>query len=137
MPKTLSPTVVPLSVILVPYFNAKLPPYLHYASVGASIATEILRSITRSFEDKLIQCVPQSVSVISNYSRMDILIQSGGMQIAYHSMLSLTGPMKGMIRLPGINLTPMQVFFLVYAQETCSEAKYSGIDTFSDDYADV
>lgn len=129
--------MVPLSVVLMPYFNVKLPPYLHYASVGASIATEILRSITKSFEDKLMQCVPDSVNIISNSSRMDILIQSGGMQIAYHSMLSLTGPLKGMVRLPGINLTPTQVFFLVFAQEMCSEASYSGVDTYSEDFADM
>lgn len=129
--------MVPLSVVLIPYFNAKLPPYLHYASVGVSIATEILGSITKSLEDKVLQCVPSTVNIISNSSRMDILIQSGGMQIAYHSLLSLTGPMKGMVRLPGINLTPPQIFFLVFAQELCAQASYAGVNTYSEDFADM
>jgi len=106
-----------------------LPPYLHYASVGVSIAKEILRSITKSFDEKAMRCVPHSVNIFSNYSRMDILIHSGGMQISYHSMLSLTGPIKGMARLPGLNLTPTQIFFLVSAQELCAESNYLGIDT--------
>lgn len=125
----LSYLVVPLSVILVPYFDGRLPPYLQYASVGVAIAKEILRSITKAFEDKAMRCVPKSVNIFSNYSRMDILIHSGGMQISYHSMLSLTGPIKGMARLPGLNLTPTQIFFLVSAQELCAESDYTGIDT--------
>lgn len=127
-------SVVPLSVILVPYFDSRLPPYLQYASVGVAIAKEILRSITKAFEDKAMRCVPKSVNVFSNYSRMDILIHSGGMQISYHSMLSLTGPIKGMARLPGLSLTPTQIFFLVSAQELCAESLYSGIDTASEDF---
>lgn len=129
--------VVPLSVILVPYFDSKLPPYVQYASVGVAIAKEILRSITKSFEDKAMRCVPNSVNVFSNYSRMDILIHSGGMQIAYHSMLSLTGPIKGMARLPGLNLTPTQIFFLVSAQELCAESAYVGIDTDAPDFGNI
>lgn len=116
-------------MLLVPYFDRHLPPYLQYASVGVAIAKEILRSITKAFEDKAIRCVPGSVNIFSNYSRMDILIHSGGMQISYHSMLSLTGPIKGMARLPGLSLTPMQIFFLVSAQELCAESDYMGIDT--------
>lgn len=69
---------------------------------------------------------------------MDILIYAGGMQIAYHSMLSLTGPLKGMIRLPGINLTPQQIFFLVFAQEFCSDSFYNdGLNINSDDFSDM
>ncbi|XP_017845299.1 endothelin-converting enzyme 1 [Drosophila busckii] len=129
--------VVPLSVMLIPYFNAKLPPYLHYASIGVSIAKEILRSITKTFDDKAMRCVPHSVNIFSNYSRMDILIHSGGMQISYHSMLSLTGPIKGMARLPGLNLTPTQIFFLVSAQELCAESKYMGIDTSASEFDNI
>ncbi|KAH8382796.1 hypothetical protein KR009_005305 [Drosophila setifemur] len=129
--------VVPLSVILIPYFNAVLPPYLHYASVGVSIAKEILRSITKSFDEKAMRCVPHSVNIFSNYSRMDILIHSGGMQISYHSMLSLTGPIKGMARLPGLNLTPTQIFFLVSAQELCAESNYLGIDTNAPEFDNI
>ncbi|XP_055847848.1 endothelin-converting enzyme 2 isoform X2 [Episyrphus balteatus] len=129
--------VVPLSVILVPYFDAKLPPYLQYASVGVAIAKEILRSITKTFEEKAMRCVPKSVNIFSNYSRMDILIHSGGMQISYHSMLSLTGPIKGMARLPGLNLTPTQIFFLVSAQELCAESLYVGIDTDSSEFGNI
>lgn len=121
--------MVPLSIILRPYFADQLPPYLQYASVGVVIAKEILRSITKSFDEKAMRCVPKSVNIFSNYSRMDILIHSGGMQISYHSMLSLTGPMKGMPRLPGLNLTPTQIFFLVSAQELCAESQYAGINT--------
>jgi len=127
-------TVVPLSVVVVPYFNHNLPPYLHYSTVGVSLAKEILRSITRTFDDKQMRCVPASVDIFSNSSRMDILIHSGAMQIAYHSMLALTGPMRGMERLPGLNLTPTQIFFLLSAQELCSESVYSGIDTTNDDF---
>ncbi|XP_059610294.1 neprilysin-1 [Phlebotomus argentipes] len=129
--------VVPMSVVLVPYFKPKLPPYLHYASVGVQIAKEILRSITRAFEDKALKCVPGSVNIFSNSSRMDILIHSGGMQIAYHSLLSLTGPIKGMERLGGLNLSPTQIFYLVSAQELCADSLYSGIDTDSDDFTDI
>lgn len=130
-------SVVPLSVILVPYFDARLPSYLHFSSVGVSIAKEILRSITKSFEAKVMQCVPPTVNIFSNASRMDLLIQSGGMQIAYHSLLSLTGPNKGMIRLPGLNLTPTQIFFLVTAQDVCAESAYFGVDTYSEDFSDM
>uniref|UniRef100_A0A1A9VM03 Peptidase M13 N-terminal domain-containing protein n=1 Tax=Glossina austeni TaxID=7395 RepID=A0A1A9VM03_GLOAU len=129
--------VVPLSVILVPYFDGRLPPYLQYASVGVAIAKEILRSITKAFEDKAMRCVPKSVNIFSNYSRMDILIHSGGMQISYHSMLSLTGPIKGMARLPGLNLTPTQIFFLVSAQELCAESDYTGIDTDAPEFEHI
>lgn len=117
-----------------PYFDVRLPPYLQYASVGVAIAKEILRSITKTFEEKAMRCVPQSVNIFSNYSRMDILIHSGGMQISYHSMLSLTGPIKGMARLPGLNLTPTQIFFLVSAQELCAESIYTGIDTDASEF---
>ncbi|XP_059219936.1 endothelin-converting enzyme 2 isoform X2 [Stomoxys calcitrans] len=123
--------VVPISIILRPYFDSRLPPYMQYASIGVAVAKEILRSVTKSFEDKAMRCVPKSVNIFSNYSRMDILIHSGGMQISYHSMLSLTGPTKGMARLPGLNLTPTQIFFLVSAQELCAESHYSGIDVQS------
>ncbi|KAJ6638737.1 Tubulin polyglutamylase TTLL5, partial [Pseudolycoriella hygida] len=129
--------VVPLSVIIVPYFDARLPSYLHFSSVGISIAKEILRSITKNFETKVMQCVPPTVNIFSNASRMDLLIQSGGMQIAYHSLLSLTGPNKGMVRLPGLNLSPTQIFFLVTAQEVCAESAYFGIDTYSEDFSDI
>ncbi|KAL5282560.1 hypothetical protein ACFFRR_005581 [Megaselia abdita] len=129
--------VVPLSVMLVPYFNIKTPPYLQYASVGVALGKEILRSITKSFDDKAMRCVPSSVNVFSNYSRMDILIHSGGMQISYHSMLSLTGPIKGMARLPGLDLTPTQIFFLVSAQELCAESDYTGINTDTDDFGNI
>lgn len=130
-------SVVPLSVIQVPYFNSRLPPYMHFASVGSAIATEILRSITKSFDDKLLQCVPDSVNIITNSSRMDILVQSGGMQIAYHSMLSLNGPQKGMYRLPGIQLSPTQLFYLVYSQAMCAELAYDGVQTQTEDFSDM
>ncbi|XP_069969132.1 EEF1AKMT4-ECE2 readthrough transcript protein isoform X2 [Bactrocera oleae] len=129
--------VVPLSIILVPYFDNRLPPYLQYASVGVHIAKEILRSITKSFEDKAIRCVPESVKIFSNHSQMEILIHSGGMQISYHSMLSVTGPIKGMARLPSLNLTPTQIFFLVTSQELCEEADYVGIDTETADFEHI
>ncbi|XP_050338184.1 endothelin-converting enzyme 2 isoform X3 [Bactrocera neohumeralis] len=129
--------VVPLSVMLVPYFDDRLPPYLQYASVGVHIAKEILRSITKSFEDKAIRCVPESVKVFSNHSQMEILIHSGGMQISYHSMLSITGPLKGMARLPSLNLTPTQIFFLVTSQELCEESNYIGIDTETVDFEHI
>lgn len=105
--------VVPLSVMLTTYFDSTLPSYLHYATVGVSIGKEILRSITRSFDKKVMRCVPSSVNIYSNASRMDLLLQSGGTQIAYHSLLSLTGPIKGMLRLPNINMLPTQIFYLV------------------------
>lgn len=120
-----------------PYFDSTLPPYLHYASVGVSIAKEILRSITKAFDVKVMRCVPSSVNIFSNSSRMDLLLQSGGMQIAYHSMLSLSGPMKGMTRLPNMNMTPMQVFFLVTAQDMCANAMYTGINTNSENFSDM
>lgn len=124
-------------MILVPYFNIELPSYIHYASVGVSIGKEILRSITKAFDEKVMRCVPSSVNVFSNSSRMDMLIQSGGMQIAYHSLLSLTGPDKGMARLPSMNLTPRQIFFVITAQELCAESKYSGVNIYSEDFGDM
>ncbi|EAT41265.1 AAEL007081-PA [Aedes aegypti] len=129
--------VVPLSVILVPYFNPVLPQYLHYATLGTALAKEILRSITKAFETKVMQCVPNSVDIFSNSSRMDLLIYSGGMQIAYHSLLSLSGPIKGMNRLPGLSLTPPQIFFLMSAQELCAESEYSGVDVHSNDFDEI
>uniref|UniRef100_W8BH66 Endothelin-converting enzyme 2 n=1 Tax=Ceratitis capitata TaxID=7213 RepID=W8BH66_CERCA len=129
--------VVPLSVILVPHFDSRLPPYIQYASVGVHIAKEILRSITKSFDDKAMRCVPESVKVFSNHSQMDLLIRSGGMQISYHSMLSITGPLKGMARLPALNLTPTQIFFLLSAQEMCEESVYAGIDTDTADFEHI
>lgn len=99
--------------MLTTYFDSTLPSYMHYATVGVSIGKEILRSITRSFDVKVMRCVPSSVNVYSNASRMDLLLQSGGTQIAYHSLLSLTGPIKGMLRLPNINMLPTQIFYLV------------------------
>lgn len=129
-------TVVPLSLILVPYFHANLPPYLHYSTVGTTIAKEILRSVTKAFEDKAMKCVPTAVEVFSNSSRMELLITSGGMQIAYHSMLTLSGS-KSMARLPGINLSSTQIFFLVTAQELCSKSQYEGIETDTDDFHDM
>jgi hypothetical protein len=128
--------VVPLSLILVPYFHAHLPPYIHYSTVGTSIAKEILRSVTKAFEDKAMKCVPPSVDVFSNSSRMELLISSGGMQIAYHSMLTLSGS-KAMDRLPGLNLSSTQIFFLVTAQELCSKSQYEGIETDSGDFHDM
>lgn len=129
--------VVPLSVILVPYFKSRLPQYLYYSSVGVQIAKEILRSITKGFDEKALKCVPGAVNVFSNHSRMDILIHSGGMQIAYHSLMSLSGPLKGMERLSGLNMTPMQIFYLVSAQELCADSKYGGIDTDSENFGDM
>uniref|UniRef100_A0A182XWP8 Peptidase M13 N-terminal domain-containing protein n=1 Tax=Anopheles stephensi TaxID=30069 RepID=A0A182XWP8_ANOST len=129
--------VVPLSVILVPYFNPVLPPYLHYASLGTTLAKEILRSITKAFETKIMQCVPGAVAVFSNASRMELLIHSGGLQIAYHTLLSLSGPIKGMNRLLGLSLTPPQIFFLISAQQLCAESDYSGIDVNSSDFDEI
>ncbi|XP_055618405.1 neprilysin-3 [Toxorhynchites rutilus septentrionalis] len=129
--------VVPLSVILVPYFNPVLPQYLHYATLGTTLAKEILRSITRAFESKVMQCVPNSVDIFSNSSRMDLLIYSGGMQIAYHTLLSLSGPIKGMNRLPGLSLTPPQIFYLMSAQELCAESEYNGVDVSSNDFDEI
>uniref|UniRef100_A0A182FR35 Peptidase M13 N-terminal domain-containing protein n=1 Tax=Anopheles albimanus TaxID=7167 RepID=A0A182FR35_ANOAL len=129
--------VVPISVILVPYFNPMLPPYLHYASLGTTLAKEILRSITKAFETKVMQCVPSAVNVFSNASRMELLIHSGGLQIAYHTLLSLSGPIKGMNRLPGLSLTPPQIFFLISAQELCAASEYSGIDVNSSDFDEI
>lgn len=127
--------VVPLSIIMVPYFDANLPQYLHYASVGVSIAKEILRSITKAFDNKIINCVPSASNVFSNSSQMDMLLHSGGMQISYHSLLSLAGPSRGMIRLPSINMLPTQLFFLITAQELCTSAAYMGIDTRSTEFS--
>lgn len=128
---------MPLSIILVPYFDVTLPPYLHYASIGVSIAKEILRSITKSFDVKVMRCVPSTVNVFSNSSRMELLLHSGGMQISYHSLLSLTGPIKGMIRLPNMNLSPTQIFFLLTAQEMCANSMYAGVNTNSDSFSDM
>lgn len=129
--------VVPLSVMLTPFFDQSLPSYLHYASVGVPIAKEILRSITRAFDTKVIRCVPSTVNAMSDSSRMELLLQSGGMQIAYHSLLSLSGPTKGMLRLQSVNLSPTQVFFLVTAQEMCANAFYAGVNITSDSFADM
>lgn len=128
--------VVPLSLILVPYFHAHLPPYLHYSTVGTTIAKEILRSVTKAFEDKAMKCVPPAVEVFSNTSRMELLISSGGMQISLHSMLTLSGS-KAMERLPGLNLSSTQIFFLVLAQELCAKSVYEGVETDSDDFHDM
>lgn len=99
--------------------------------------TEILRSVTKAFEDKAIKCVPPSVEVFSNSSRMELLISSGGMQIAYHSMLTFSGS-KAMERLPGINnLSSTQLFFLVTAQELCSKSAYEGVETDHKDFHDM
>lgn len=83
------------------------------------------------------QCVPSAVDIFSNSSRMDLLIHSGGLQISYHSLLSLTGPIKGMERLPGLDLTPTQIFYLVSAQELCAESEYSGVDVNSEDFSQM
>lgn len=128
--------VVPLSVILVPYFQPKLPPYLHYASVGVQLAKEILRSITKSFEEKTVKCVPGSVHVLSNHS-MEILIHSGAMQISYHALMTLSGPSKGMERLSGLSMTPIQIFYAVASQDLCAESQYIGIDTDTEDFNDM
>lgn len=129
--------VVPLSVLLTPYFDPTLPPYLHYGSVGVAIGKEILRSITRGFDAKVMGCVPSSVNVFSNSSRMELLLHSGGMQMAYHSLLSLSGPIKGMLRLPNMNLQPTQIFYLITAQELCANALYAGVDVNSDNFGDM
>lgn len=128
--------VVPLSVILVPYFQPKLPPYLHYASVGVQIAKEILRSITKSFEEKTLKCVPGSVNVLSNHSS-EVLIHSGAMQISYHALMTLSGPSKGMERLSGLAMTPIQIFYVAGSQDLCAESIYNGIDTDSEDFNDM
>lgn len=123
--------------MLVPYFDAALPSYMHYASVGVPIAKEILRSITKAFEAKLMRCVPSSVNVFSNSSRMELLLHSGGMQISYHSLMTLAGPIKGMVRLPNMNMMPQQIFFLVSAQEMCVNSIYAGVNTNSDSFTDM
>lgn len=125
-----------MSLIMVPHFNSQLPAYLHFSTVGISLAKEILRSVTKAFEDKAIKCVPPSVEVFSNSSRMELLISSGGMQIAYHSMLTLTGS-KAMASLPGISLSSTQLFFLVTAQELCSKSQYEGVATDSQDFHEM
>lgn len=127
--------VVPMSVILVPYFQPKLPPYLHYASVGVELAKEILRSITKSFEDKTVKCVPASVQVLSNSN--EILIHSGAMQISYHALMTLSGPSKGMERLSGLPMTPIQVFYAVSSQEICAISQYNGINTDTEEFNDM
>jgi hypothetical protein len=101
-----------------------------------TIAKEILRSVTKAFEDKAIRCVPTAVEVFSNSSRMELLIASGGMQISFHAMLTLSGS-KAMARLPGLNLSSTQLFFLVTAQELCSKSQYEGIETESEDFHDM
>jgi hypothetical protein len=122
---------------MVPYFNPVLPLYIQYATVGVTLGKEILRSVTVAFQRKAMLCVPPAVEIFSNTSRMDFLIHSGAMQIAYHSMLSLTGPNKGMERLPGFSLPATQTFFIVTAQELCSEAAYDGVDVLSEDFSDM
>lgn len=83
---------MPLSLILTPYFDAKLPHYVHYSTIGTEISKEILRSITKIFEDKTMRCVPNNpVNIFSNTNHIELLITSGGFQIAYHSMLSVSG----------------------------------------------
>jgi hypothetical protein len=109
---------------------------LHFSTVGMTIAKEILRSVTRAFEEKAMRCVPTAVEVFSNSSRMELLIASGGMQIAYHSMLTISGS-KAMARLPGLNLSSTQIFFLVTAQELCTKARYEGVETESEDFHDM
>lgn len=127
--------VVPLSAILVPYFQPKLPPYMQYASVGVQLGKEILRSITKNFEDKTLRCVPGTVQVLSNHS-MEILIHSGALQISYHAMMTLAGT-KGMEWLAGLNMSPIQIFYTVASQDLCAESQYIGIDTDSEDFNDM
>lgn len=121
-------------MILAPFFDANLPPYLHFSTVGTAISKEILRSITKTFEEKALKCVP--VNMFSNYSRMELLLASGGFQIAFHSMLSLSGS-KSMQKLYGLNLTSTQIFFLVSAQEFFLNSQYEGIETDSIDFHDM
>lgn len=69
---------------------------------------------------------------------MELLLQSGGTQIAYHSLLSLSGPIKGMLRLPNMNMLPTQIFFLVTAQEMCANGAYNaGIAIDSENFKDM
>lgn len=42
-----------------------------------------------------------------------------------------------MPKLPGLNFTSTQLFFLVTAQEFCSKSQYEGIDTDSNDFHDM
>lgn len=42
-----------------------------------------------------------------------------------------------MDRLPGLNLSSAQIFFLVTAQELCSKSQYEGIETESEDFHDM
>lgn len=85
-------SAVPLSLILAPTFNSNLPHYIHFSTVGTEISKEILRSITKTFEDKTMKCVPISPTLLSSStSRNELLLTSGGFQIAYHSMLALSG----------------------------------------------
>lgn len=128
-------SAVPLSLILSPYFDANLPHYLHFSTVGTEISKEILRSVTKAFEDKTMKCVP-SENFYSNSNRVELLITSGGFQIAYHSMLSLSGS-KAMPKLPGLNLTSTQLFFLITAQEFCSRSHYEGIETDSIEFHEM
>lgn len=80
-------------------------------------------------------CVPTAVEVFSNSSRMEMLIHSGGLQIAYHSMLAQSGPLKGMYRLPGLDMTPQQVFFIVTAQDLCTDSEYKGVNINTEDFS--
>lgn len=42
-----------------------------------------------------------------------------------------------MERLPGLNLSSTQIFFLVTAQELCSKSEYEGIEIESEDFHDM
>lgn len=56
--------------------------------------------------------------------------------MAYHALLHQTGP-KTMDRLPGISLSPQQIFFIVAGQNMDSEFEYAGILTNSTDFTDM
>lgn len=128
--------MVPLSLIMAPYFHANLPHYIHFSTVGTEISKEILRSITKAFEDKALKCVPSIENLFPNSNRVELLITSEGFQIAYHSMLALSGS-KAMPKLPGLNFTSTQLFFLLSAQEFCSKSHYEGVQTDSSDFHEM
>lgn len=123
-------------MILAPFFDPSLPNYIHFSTVGTEISKEILRSITKVFEDRTISCVPLTANVFSSINQVELLLTSGGFQIAYHSMLSLSGS-KAMLKLPGLNFTSTQLFLLLTAQEFCSKSQYEGIETNSNDFHDM
>uniref|UniRef100_A0A336KH95 CSON011042 protein n=1 Tax=Culicoides sonorensis TaxID=179676 RepID=A0A336KH95_CULSO len=83
--------IMPTSLLVHPYFDPILPPYLHYATVGVPIAQEILRSVSRKFEDKLRKCVPNSIDDYPKYTRQNILVYSGALQMSFHALLHQTG----------------------------------------------